>query len=96
MQALILAAGMGSRLHKYTSEVPKCLVEVNGQTLLDRTIEALRVAGVTKLVIVTGYKAEVLEEHIKSHVVDMDVKFINNEDYSTTNNIYSLYLARDI
>ena len=96
MQALILAAGMGSRLHKYTSEVPKCLVEVNGQTLLDRTIEALRVAGVTKLVIVTGYKAEVLEEHIKSHVVDMDVKFINNEDYSTTNNIYSLYLARDV
>ena len=100
MQALMLAAGMGKRLGKYTAGNTKCMLNVNGKTLIERAIEALLDAGVKKLVMVVGYKGEnvkkfLLEECTNPRIKDMELVFIDNDIYDKTNNIYSLYLAKD-
>lgn len=92
MQAVILAAGMGKRLH---TEKNKCLVSVQGITLWNRMIAALRVAEISKLVVVTGYRANELETYILSHSEGMDVSFVRNTDYDKSNNIWSLFLAKE-
>lgn len=99
MKALILAAGMGRRLAEYTNNNTKCMVEVDGIKLIDRTIQSIKMANIREVVIVAGYKGENLEEYIRSkYKNDKDTRFtfIYNKDYEKTNNIYSLYLARDI
>ena len=65
MQALMLAAGMGRRMGRYTENHTKCMVEVAGETLLEKAIEAIRMAGIQKLIIVVGYKAEKLQDYIE-------------------------------
>lgn len=100
MQALMLAAGMGKRLGKYTAGNTKCMLNVDGKTLLERAIEALLDAKVNKLVLVVGYKGEnvkkyILEECTNPRIKDMEITFIDNDIYDKTNNIYSLYLAKD-
>lgn len=96
MQAVILAAGMGSRLGKYTQHSTKCMIKVNGETLLERIFNSLRSAKIGKAVIVTGYCSESLVKHaVEAAGNDIDVTFIHNGNYNTTNNIYSLYLAAD-
>lgn len=96
MQALMLAAGMGKRLAKWTQNNTKCMVEVAGSKLIDRAIEALKEAGIHKFVVVTGYKGENLKNYILENYKDeMKFVFIDNKDYATTNNIYSFYLAKD-
>ena len=100
MQALILAAGMGKRLGKYTSGNTKCMLNINGKTLIERAIEALLDAGVKKLVLVVGYKGEnvkkfLLEECTNPRVKEMELVFVDNPIYDKTNNIYSLFLAID-
>ena len=95
MQALMLAAGMGKRLAKYTSNNTKCMVEVAGEKLIDRAIDALKIAGIKRFVLVIGYKGENLKKYIlEKHEGEMEFVFIENKDYATTNNIYSFYLAR--
>ena len=96
MQALMLAAGMGKRLAKYTSNNTKCMVTVAGQKLIDRAIASLKEAGITRFIIVIGYKGDSLKQYIlDNHKGEMDFVFINNDIYSTTNNIYSFYLAKE-
>lgn len=96
MQALMLAAGMGKRLTKYTKNNTKCMVEVAGRTLIDRAIESIKEAGIQKFIIVTGYKGDNLKKYIlETHGDDLEYVFIENKDYATTNNIYSFYLAKD-
>ncbi len=95
MQALMLAAGMGKRLGKYTKGQTKCMVPVGGKTLLEHAADALRMAGIHKFVIVTGYAGDKLEEYAREKLSDFELEFIHNPDYASTNNIYSLYLARD-
>lgn len=95
MQALMLAAGMGRRLGKYTNNHTKCMVPVCGVTLIERAISALKAAGIDKLIMVVGYQADSLVEFIAEHAQGMTVEYVYNYDYATTNNIYSLYLARD-
>ena len=100
MQALMLAAGMGKRLGKYTAGNTKCMLKVNGKTLIERAVEALLDAGVNKLVMVVGYKGEnvkkyLLEECNNPRIKDMEFVFVDNDIYDKTNNIYSLYLAKD-
>lgn len=95
MQALMLAAGMGKRLGKFTSGQTKCMVQVGGKTLLEHAAEALRRADIHKLILVTGYAGDKLEEYARRTLTDFELVFIHNPDYATTNNIYSLYLARD-
>ncbi|PWM75815.1 MAG: aminotransferase [Bacillota bacterium] len=97
MQALMLAAGMGKRLGKYTGDNTKCMVEVAGKKLIDRAVDAVIEAGIRKFVLVVGYKAEHLTRYIeeKYAAAPVDFVFIYNREYAATNNIYSFYLARE-
>lgn len=95
MQAIILAAGMGRRLGKYTEDSAKCMLPVNGERLIDRVIGQLSSLGVKNITLVIGYKGKKLKEHILSlpETKKLNICFIDNPIYDTTNNIYSLYLA---
>ena len=97
MQALMLAAGMGRRLGKYTDGNTKCMVEVAGKKLIDRAIEAVKEANINKMILVVGYKGQNLIDYIKTAHANCGVEFvfINNVDYAKSNNIYSFYLAKD-
>lgn len=94
MIAVILAAGMARRLRPLTDHCPKCLLEVGGRTLLGRTVDAIHAAGISRIVIVTGYRADMIRSYIAGHYPGGDFSFVDNPDYDTTNNIYSLWLAR--
>lgn len=94
MQALILAAGMGTRLGSLTAENTKCMVKVNGVTLIERLLRQLDDFRLSRIVIVTGYRSGKLREFIGTLGVRTEIVFIDNPVYDRTNNIYSLYLAR--
>ena len=95
MQTVILAAGMGKRLKELTHNHTKCMVEINGKTLIERAINNITLAGINKIIIVTGYQGEVLKEYVSRLNVKADIVFVNNDRYEETNNIYSLWLTRD-
>ena len=95
MKAVILAAGTASRLRPLTSNTPKCLLKVNGKTLLERTLDNFISNGITEFLIVTGYLQEMIIDFVKKNYPELNVKFLYNKDFSKTNNIYSLYLAEE-
>ena len=95
MQGLMLAAGMGKRLGKYTKDNTKCMLEIDGETLLKRTVDALKYAGINKLIMVVGYKKENVKKYVEENIKNMEIVFVDNDDYDKSNNIYSLYLARE-
>ena len=97
MQAIMLAAGKCSRLGKYTKNNTKCMLEVYGKTLLERAIDALLLAGIKDFIIVLGYKGENVKKYIREKELDkkINIIYVDNDVYDTTNNIYSLYLAKD-
>ena len=95
MKAVILAAGTASRLRPLTSNTPKCLLKVNGKTLLERTLDNFISNGITEFLIVTGYLQEMIIDFVKNNYPELNVKFLYNKDFSITNNIYSLYLAEE-
>ena len=92
--ALLLAAGTGSRLRPLTLDAPKCLTVVGGKPILERLVENLRSQGIEKLIVVTGYLDNCIREFLLLHKGDIQVEYVFNPDYQTTNNIYSLWLAR--
>lgn len=94
MRALILAAGLGTRLAPITDNCPKSLVPVNGKPILVRQIENLLESGVSDITVVSGYKGDILEERV--HRQFPDVRIIDNSVYADTNNMYSAYLARNV
>lgn len=93
MKALILAAGLGTRLAPITNDRPKSLVPVNGKPILIKQIENLHENGITDITIVSGYKAEILEKTV--HEKYPEIKIIESVDYATTNNMYSAYIAKE-
>ena len=93
MQAVILAAGMGRRLKEHTKDKTKCMVNVGGQTIIERGLRILDAKGLSRIVIVTGYKSEGLTEHVNSLKLSTPVVYINNSEYENTSNLYSLNLA---
>lgn len=93
MQAVILAAGMGRRLGEHTAHIPKCMVEVSGERLIDRIIGQLSRLGVDRIIIVDGYKGEALRNHVEKICTDIPILFVENDIYDKTNNIFSLWLA---
>jgi choline kinase len=97
MNAIILAAGRGTRIARATHGVPKCLIDFGGQTILDHQIEALWAAGVARIGIVVGHNGERIVEHVGRMYGDCldSFDFIYNTAFATTNNIYSLWLARE-
>lgn len=96
MQAIILAAGMGRRLNEYTRDNTKCMVPVCGERLIDRVLRQLTPLRLTRLIIVVGYQAANLTNHIRrSYHGPLPIEFVENPIYDKTNNIYSLWLVRE-
>lgn len=94
MQGLILAAGMGKRLKELTRDNTKCMVKVNGVTLIERSLSQLDELGLKRIIIVVGYRGQNLIDFISTLSVKTPIVFINNPIYDKTNNIYSLSLAK--
>ncbi len=94
MQAVILAAGTASRLRPLTEHCPKCLLEIGGRTLLERTVDAITASGINEITVVTGYLSNMIVTFLNGHYPNLTFHFIHNADYPSTNNIYSLWLAR--
>lgn len=97
MKALILAAGQGTRIRAIHGEHPKCLIRVDDRTILDHQLDSLRMAGIRDVGIVVGYEKEQIMRHVRSTYRDgsQRISFIENPAFASTNNIYSLWLARD-
>ena len=96
MQAIILAAGMGRRLGEYTRDKTKCMLPVNGVRLIDRVLGQLSQLGLSRVVIVVGYKGQNLIDYIGHRYDDsLKIEYVDNPVYDKTNNIYSLSLAKD-
>ncbi len=90
----MLAAGTGSRLAPLTDKMPKCLVSVNEISILERLISALRSHNFKRLVIVVGHQADCIRDFLGTRAGGMEITYITSPLYKTTNNIYSLWLAR--
>ena len=108
MQVIILAAGMGRRLGKYTEDNTKCMLEVNGVRLIDRLLGQLERPFVIKghgdtpqklplsrVIIVTGYKGDNLKKYLNGKYESLNIEFAENPIYDRTNNIYSLSIVKD-
>ena len=95
MQAVILAAGMGRRLGELTGNNTKCMLEVNGVKLIDRALECLAEHNLSRIVLVVGYKRENVKAYVGNSYKGIEIVYVDNPIYDKTNNIYSLYLAKD-
>ena len=111
MIGVILAAGMAKRLRPLTDTKPKCLLEVGGRTLLERTVRAMQQAGITEFVVVTGYRGEQIRGFLETSFSSIPSRtcstsdtsttsphftFLHNTDYEHNNNIYSLWMAGEV
>lgn len=94
-QAVILAAGTGSRLRPLTDTSPKCLLTIGKETILDCLLRHLAQGGVLSAVIVVGYLAEKIGAHLEAHPPPLDVKLVENPAYATTNNAASLFVTQN-
>jgi len=90
MKAVILAAGVGSRLLPETEMMPKCLLTVEGKSILEHQLDALNECGVNDIIIVIGYKGDMIKQLIGDRA-----KYIESKEYESTNSSYSLWLARE-
>jgi histidinol-phosphate/aromatic aminotransferase/cobyric acid decarboxylase-like protein/choline kinase len=95
MQAIILAAGMGKRLGDFTKDKTKCMVEVSGEKLINRLLDQISRYHLDKIILVVGFKGDDLIAHIGNSYKGITVEYVWNKDFSKTNNIFSLWLARD-
>lgn len=93
-QAIILAAGQGRRLRPLTEDTPKTLLEVGGHAILEHILQALETNGYERAVIVTGFESEQIRAHCCPRE-SLEIEFVHSERYDSTNNIYSLWLARE-
>ena len=91
MRAILLAAGMGTRLRPLTLDTPKSLVEVNGKPMLETQIEFLKAKGINEIIVVTGYLNKKFE-YLKDKY---EVKLVHNDKYDIYNNIYTMSLVKD-
>jgi choline kinase len=95
MKGVILAAGIASRLRPLTDSMPKCLLSIGGETILGRTLNNLSASGIEDVVIVTGYLSTQIRRFVTKKFPELHVMFIQNDVYATTNNMYSLWLAKE-
>jgi GTP:adenosylcobinamide-phosphate guanylyltransferase len=94
--AVLLAAGLGSRLAPFTDAVPKCMVAVSGMPILGRLVRSLDQCGFERLVVVTGYRSEVIRDYLGEGFGGVAVEYVVSPVFETTNNIYSLWLVRNL
>jgi L-glutamine-phosphate cytidylyltransferase len=95
MKAIILSAGQGSRLGHLVDDIPKCLIDFNGRSLLDRQLDTLKANGVHDAVVVTGFHDDRVEEALAKRSGGPKVRTIFNPFYKVADNTGSLYMARD-
>lgn len=95
MQAVILAAGMGKRLKSKTKEHTKSMVQFLGKTFLEHSLDRLTACDISRIIIVIGYCGDEIKKVIGNSYNGVPVFYVENEVYATTNNIYSLYLAKE-
>ncbi|MGH9056379.1 MAG: NTP transferase domain-containing protein, partial [Acidimicrobiales bacterium] len=93
MKAVILAAGLGRRMRPLTDHTHKALLPIAGTTILDRLLGSLRDCNVHDICIVTGYRAEQITKAVEGGFADLNVEYVHNAQYETTNNIFSMALA---
>ncbi|HPN54302.1 MAG TPA: HAD-IIA family hydrolase [Candidatus Moranbacteria bacterium] len=94
MKAIILAAGVGSRLRPMTDKKPKTLIKVNGKPMLGYIIDSLTENGVREIVICTGYKSSQIVNFCENNYPSINFSFVENKEFEETNNMYSLFLAK--
>ena len=85
---------MAKRLRPLTDACPKCLLKIGERTLLQRTVDAMLAAGINELVVVTGYRAEMIRDFLTKQYPSLNIHFIHNGDYEHNNNIFSLWMTR--
>ena len=95
MKAVILAAGQGTRLSPLTNRVPKCLVRLHGKPVMQRQLESLDKTGFEQCVVVVGYRGDQVEYQFGPNFRNVEITYVYNERFQETNNLYSLWLARD-
>ena len=95
-KAVILAAGLGSRLRPVTEEMPKCLTEINGKPILSHTLQSLNKYGINEVTIVIGYHGQAVIDQFGSQFEGIRISYLWNERYAQTNTMYSAWLARDV
>lgn len=94
MKIIVLAAGQGTRLRPLTDDKPKCMVEINGRSIIERQLDVFERNGVEEkdICILTGYKDDVLKNHLR----DKNVNFIKNDNFETTNMVCTLMCAKEL
>jgi choline kinase len=96
MKAVILAAGIASRLKPLTDNTPKCLLKVGDKSILERTIDNIAINGIKDIIVVTGYLREMIENFLTEKYPELNFTFLYNNKYDSTNNIYSLWITKDV
>ena len=98
IQAVVLAAGLGSRLSEITKDIPKTMIEVNGRCIFERILDNLVENGIYDVVFIIGYRLNILKTLLERSCLKLGVnlEIIVNDRYATTNTMYSLWLARDV
>ena len=96
MKAIILAAGVGSRIRPLTDNCPKSLLKVDGKTILEMMISHIQGCGINEIIFVLGYLQEQIKDFVKTNFTDLNAHFITNERYAETNTGYSLMLTKDL
>lgn len=95
MNCIILAAGIAQRMRPLSGDQPKCLLNVGGKSILQRTLENIFEAGIREVGIVVGFKADMILEFVKQQFPARAIRFVMNPKYETTNNAFSLLMARE-
>ncbi|MDA9903525.1 phosphocholine cytidylyltransferase family protein [Gammaproteobacteria bacterium] len=95
MKAIILAAGVGSRIRPLTDNCPKSLLKINGKTILEMMLSHIKTCGINEVIFVLGYLQDQIKDYVKIQFPDLIVQFITNEKYEVTNTGYSLMLTKD-
>ena len=97
MKAIMLAAGLGSRISELTNSVPKAMIKISNKYIFEIVIDKLIETGINDLIIVIGYKADLLKTEINKIYknVNFKISYVRNEDYASTNTMYSLWLAKE-
>lgn len=96
MKTVILAAGISSRLRPLTDKIPKCLIKLGNKTILERTIDNLISYNLNEIIIVTGYLEDMIKNFLKSKYPNLNITYVYNKVYDSTNNIYSLWLTKKL
>ncbi len=96
MKAIILAAGVGSRIKPLTDNCPKTLLKIGDNTILEMMISHIQDCGINEIIFVVGYLKEQIKDYVKTKFPDLNASFVTNNKYAETNTGYSLMLAKDL